>query len=797
MFTAALQASVVCCEELEIRRLFAGFTLTPLAALDDTIGRSDQSAPVVDSNGDVYGLTSAGGTNSDGTVFELPAELHSVSVVHAFTPGSDPSTSYGSLDIDAANNVYGTSYAGGTSQSGSVFQITPGGAYNTVYNFPAAPGIGTNLLGELTLYTPTTAPGATPALDFFGASSMGGDSDAGTVFEVTDGASVTGQALVSFPANYGVIGSGVTRDGSGDIFGTSTSGGTDNAGSIWEVPAGGGLFFMRASFTGPNGSNPLGPMLWDSQDGVLYGTTRFGGANNDGTIFAFFKGVITTLASFDGVDGQDPQGNLYQDASGDLYGTTVEGGLGNLGSVFELPAGSSTIVSVASFDGIHNGSAPIGGLASDGHGNLFGVTSAGGANSDGVIYELSPLPAAQLVFATLPSTGVTGTPLSVITVDVEDVDGDIVTSDNSAVTLTQTSGTAGSLSGVLTVNAVDGVATFNDAVFTIAGDYNITASDGSLIPAASNSISVGLPPTHLVFATEPAPGLVNAVLPTVVVGVENANLDLSGGDDSTITLSIQSGPAGAVLGGTTTQQAVNGLASFSNLTVSGGGPVTLLATDGSLTAAVSNSFAVSPPAAHLMFFRQPANLNAGVRGTSPIVVEIMSADNTVETTARAITINLLVNEPNGRVARVSAVARQGVATLGALTFRAAGAYFLRASAGTLVAENSQVFTVSPGVAHSMVVITSPPLVATLNTPFDVQAKLVDVYGNIATANNSAVTIALANQKQLALLAGDLTEDAVDGIVTFSDLTIDRNGKPYVLRLVDGKLHTNSRPFAVR
>jgi hypothetical protein len=97
----------------------------------------------------------------------------------------------------------------------------------------------------------------------------------------------------------------------------------------------------------------------------------------------------------------------------------------------------------------------------------------------------------------------------------------------------------------------------------------------------------------------------------------------------------------------------------------------------------------------------------------------------------------------------------------------------------------------------MVVITSPPLVATLNTPFEVQAKLVDVYGNIATANDSAVTIALANQKQLALLAGDLTEDAVDGIVTFSDLTIDRNGKPYVLRLVDGKLHTNSRPFAVR
>ena len=794
MHRSFLPKSVLQCEELETRRLFAGFAVTSLYGLDTSVGRSAQAAPAIDPSGNLFALTSAGGLNSDGTVFELPAGQHIASVIHAFTAASDPSTSYGNLVIDSNAHIYGTSFTGGVNHTGSIFQISPGNTYSTLYNFPTAPGIGSNLLGELTLFAPTPA---SPVLNFYGATSMGGDSNAGAVFQVTDSTSVTGKSLVGFPANYGVIGSGVTRDDAGDIFGTSTSGGTNNAGTIWEVPAGGGLFFSRASFSGTNGSDPLGPLLWDSKAGVFYGTTRFGGDNNDGTIFRFSNGTITTLASFNGQNGQDPQGNLLEDSAGNLYGTTVLGGLGNLGSVFELPAGSLTISSVASFDGLHNGAAPIGGLTTDGLGDFFGITSAGGADGNGVIYELSPRPAAQLAFANQPLSGVTGQPLAAITVDVQDSAGDLSGGDNSAVTLSLASGTAGALAGTLTVNAIHGVATFDNVILNAAGPCSIAATDGSLLGAVTNTITIGLLPDHLAVSTQPQDVATDAVAPSVVIAVENSNKDLVTSDESVITLTIASGPAGASLGGTTTVNAVNGLATFNNLIFSAGGTYTLAASSASYATTTTSAFVVSPPGAHLVFAQQPIAGTAGVRSNSPVIVNLLGADNNLQITGRAILVTLLVTDPNGRVSRISAITRHGVATFRPLVLRTSGTYFLRAASSKIASENSQAFSISPGVARRMVIITSPPLSTTVNTAFAVQAKLVDAFGNIATQDSSIVTASFARAPRLAVLGGGTSTAAISGIATFSNLSVSLAGRNDVLRLLDQKIQTTSRPFTVR
>jgi uncharacterized repeat protein (TIGR03803 family) len=796
-FISGRWMTAVCSEDLESRRLFSGFTITSLYALDDTVGRSVQSAPVLDSAGDLFDLTSAGGANSDGAVFEVPAGQRAASVLHSFTPGTDPSTSYGNLVIDAAGNLYGTSYAGGANQTGSIFEIPVGGAYSTLYSFPDAPGIGTVLLSEVTLYQTPIISGSSSTLDFFGATSMGGDSGAGAVYEVTDANTITGQQLVAFPANYGVIGSGVTRDSDGDIFGTSTSGGTDNSGSIWEVPVGGGLFFLRASFTGADGSDPQGPMLWDPKAQAFFGTTRFGGADNDGTLFEFANGIITTLASFDGLDGQGPQGNLVEDSAGDLFGTTVDGGLGSLGSVFELPAGSSTIVSVGSFDGMHNGQNPIGGLVADGLGDYYGVTSSGGTNNDGVVYELSPQPPSQLAFAIQPTTAVTAQPFS-ITVDVEDTTGSPVISDSSLVTLSLASGTAGALTGTLTANAVHGVANFNDVILNTAGVYAIAATDGTLVGAVTNSISVSLPPDHVVIASQPQSTLTSTVLPTISVGVENSNKDQVISDQSNVTLTIASGPANATISGTTTVPAANGLATFSNLSFSSGGQYTLQASDGSLVDAVSTPFIISPPGPHLMFVQQPTDGVAGIKITNAVTVELLGADDTLESTARPTSVSLLVTNPAGKITRITGVARAGIATFKNFTFKVAGTYFFSATSGkTFTAENSDPFTIAPNITRKVVVITSPPLVAGVSMPFVVQAKLVDIYGNTNTSDDSPLTIVFSKAQKLALLDGDTTEDAIDGIVTFDDLSITAAGKSLVLRIVDGKLQTTTRPFTAR
>ena len=130
--------------------------------------------------------------------------------------------------------------------------------------------------------------------------------------------------------------------------------------------------------------------------GNLYGTTFFGGPSGLGTVFTLPAGssTITTLAAFDGTNGSYPQGNnfggvqagLVADGSGNLYGTTAFGGDYDQGTVYELAAGSGTITTLVSFDGT-NGASPVAGPAIDSSGNLFGTTTAG--DNVGTVFEVA------------------------------------------------------------------------------------------------------------------------------------------------------------------------------------------------------------------------------------------------------------------------------------------------------------------------------------------------------------------------------------------------------------------------
>ncbi len=139
--------------------------------------------------------------------------------------------------------------------------------------------------------------------------------------------------------------------------------------------------------------------------GNLYGTTSSGGTGGTGTVFKVVtgSGAITTLASFSGSDGT-PAGGLVMDASGNLYGTTTYGGADNAGTVFEVAKGSSTIATLHAFDGT-DGSLPLGGLIMDASGNLYGTTSSGGAGGEGAVFELSPSAAAPTVTGISPAAG--------------------------------------------------------------------------------------------------------------------------------------------------------------------------------------------------------------------------------------------------------------------------------------------------------------------------------------------------------------------------------------------------------
>jgi uncharacterized repeat protein (TIGR03803 family) len=153
------------------------------------------------------------------------------------------------------------------------------------------------------------------------------------------------------------------------------------------------------SFAGANGAGPLNGVI-HGPDGKLYGTTVFGGRHGLGCVYSLTPSgsgyTEKVLFSFDNADGSKPGGNVAVGAHGDLFGETVIGGADGNGVVFELVPGSAggyTEQVLYTFTGGTDGGQPIGAPVLDAHGDIFGVTQFGGTGGQGVVYELTPSPA--------------------------------------------------------------------------------------------------------------------------------------------------------------------------------------------------------------------------------------------------------------------------------------------------------------------------------------------------------------------------------------------------------------------
>jgi uncharacterized repeat protein (TIGR03803 family) len=265
-----------------------------------------------------------------------------------------------------------------------------------LYSFagPASGGSGAD--GALPV-APLIADGAG---NLFGTTYQGGANGCGTVFELVDSTTSPGtyteKVLYNFAGSSGASADGceplygaLTMDSSGDIYGATTSGGSLGGGTVFELVSFGGNYTEKILYSFSLSASPFGGLVIDAS-GNLFGTTNGAGADGVGTVFELVNSLGTytekTLYNFTGPDGANPAGPLIMDAAGNLYGTTSAGGADGDGTVFEMvnSSGAYTLQVLYSFTGIPetsgqgDGNEPEAGLLMDSSGNLYGATLRGG-----------------------------------------------------------------------------------------------------------------------------------------------------------------------------------------------------------------------------------------------------------------------------------------------------------------------------------------------------------------------------------------------------------------------------------
>ena len=353
-------------------------------------GPEADSGILLASDGNGYAVTGRGGTRNLGTIYRITPGKD-VKVLHSFGGKRQGDGNYPVAPlIEVGGALYGVTSEGGSTNGGVAFRLAHDTGYTVLHDFGVTPGDASLCWGGLLFASDG---------HFYGASYYGGTNNRGLVYRMDMAGTVTpvwhlgAAGAPAFPL------AAVIERADGRLYGTTRGGGALGHGTIYSVAKDGSDLQVVFSFNGLNGSSPQVPLL-ETADGGLYGVTTIGGTHGRGTAYRLAPGgVHTVLHSFTGgEDGREPNTELLMVEPGVFMGTTTFGGGGGLGSgVAYVVHDDGTYRRLHRFGGtVHgkpDGAWPTGALCRAAGGQVVGVCRIGGANGQGTIWKMTPVPA--------------------------------------------------------------------------------------------------------------------------------------------------------------------------------------------------------------------------------------------------------------------------------------------------------------------------------------------------------------------------------------------------------------------
>jgi hypothetical protein len=459
---------------------------------------------------------------------------------------------------------------------------------------------------------------------------------------------------------------------------------------------------------------------------------------------------------------------------------------GNLSGTASLAA----VAGIADFDDLV--------IDTAGTGYTVEATSAGLQSAETAAFDvLAVAPTDIAVIAQPPATVTAGASFTVV-FEILDENADRVVAFNAPVTIGLSAGPdGGSLGGTRTVNAIEGVVTFDDLWLDRAGEgYRLVATSGSLASAPTEPVAVtAAAATRIVVVTEPPATVTAGAAFTIAVEAHDpyGNTDLA--FIGSIGLALVSGPDGASLGGEVAREASAGVVVFDDLWVDrAGAGYVLEATGYGLAPATTRAFSVSPAAAVALHVvaDPPASVAAGQ--IFAVTVEARDGHDNLDTSfAGDVSLSLVAGTEGASLGGTATLAAAG----GVVTFddlfidRVGEGYVLEATADGLDAAVTTELSITPAAAVSLEVTTSPPASVAAGEVFTVTVSSRDAHGNLDTGHAGEITLSLVAGPGAASLGGQVTRNAEGGVATFGNLWVELAGTGYVIEAASESLGSDT------